>query len=163
MAMKPRHKRFALIIGGVAVLGVATALILSAFQDNLVFFFSPSDVAAAKAPRDRTFRIGGLVETGSVKRDGVMVSFKVTDTAHTINVSYQGILPDLFREGQGVVANGKLGTDGVFRATEVLAKHDENYMPPEAAHAVDQANKAGKTMHGGDTYGGKSPAAAAGK
>jgi cytochrome c-type biogenesis protein CcmE len=163
MAMKPRHKRFALIIGGVAVLGVATALILSAFQDNLVFFFSPSDVAAAKAPRDRTFRIGGLVETGSVKRDGVMVSFKVTDTAHTINVSYQGILPDLFREGQGVVANGKLGTDGVFRATEVLAKHDENYMPPEAAHAVDQANKAGRTMHGGDTYGGKSPAAAAGK
>lgn len=163
MAMKPRHKRFALIIGGVAVLGVATTLILSAFQDNLVFFFSPSDVAAAKAPRDRTFRIGGLVETGSVKRDGVVVSFKVTDTAHTINVSYQGILPDLFREGQGVVANGKLGGDGVFRATEVLAKHDENYMPPEAAHAVDQAHKAGKTMHGGDTYGGKSPAAATGK
>lgn len=161
--MKPRHKRFALIIGGVAVLGVATTLILSAFQDNLVFFFSPSDVAAAKAPRDRTFRIGGLVETGSVKRDGVMVSFKVTDTAHTINVSYQGILPDLFREGQGVVANGKLGGDGVFRATEVLAKHDENYMPPEAAHAVDQAHKASKTMHGGDTYGGKSPAAATGK
>jgi len=163
MAMKPRHKRLALIVGGVAVLGVATSLILSAFQDNLVFFFSPSDVAAAKAPRDRTFRIGGLVETGSVKRDGVRVSFKVTDTAHTINVSYQGILPDLFREGQGVVANGKLGADGVFRATEVLAKHDENYMPPEAAHAVEQASKAGKTMHGGDTYGGKSPAAAAGK
>ena len=163
MALKPRHKRFALIIGGVAVLGVATTLILSAFQDNLVFFFSPSDVAAAKAPRDRTFRIGGLVENGSVKRDGVMVSFKVTDTAHTINVSYQGILPDLFREGQGVVANGKLGADGVFRASEVLAKHDENYMPPEAAHAVDQAHKAGKTMQGGDTYGGKSPAAATGK
>jgi cytochrome c-type biogenesis protein CcmE len=161
--MKPRHKRLALIVGGVAVLGVATTLILSAFQDNLVFFFSPTDVAAAKAPRDRTFRIGGLVETGSVKRDGVRVSFKVTDTAHTINVSYQGILPDLFREGQGVVANGKLGADGVFRATEVLAKHDENYMPPEAAHAVEQASKAGKTMHGGDTYGGKSPAAAAGK
>jgi cytochrome c-type biogenesis protein CcmE len=161
--MKPRHKRLALIVGGVAVLGVATTLILSAFQDNLVFFFSPTDVAAAKAPRDRTFRIGGLVETGSVKRDGVRVSFNVTDTAHTINVSYQGILPDLFREGQGVVANGKLGADGVFRATEVLAKHDENYMPPEAAHAVEQASKAGKTMHGGDTYGGKSPAAAAGK
>ena len=155
MAMKPRHKRLALILGGVAVLGVATTLILSAFRDNLVFFFSPSDVAAAKAPKDRTFRIGGLVETGSVKRDGVMVSFKVTDTAHTINVSYKGILPDLFREGQGVVANGKLDHDGVFRATEVLAKHDENYMPPEAAHAVEQAHKAQKTMQGGDTYGGK--------
>ncbi|MCU0939322.1 MAG: cytochrome c maturation protein CcmE [Burkholderiaceae bacterium] len=132
--MKPRHKRFALIIGGVAVLGIATTLILQAFQDNLVFFFSPSDVAAAKAPRDRTFRIGGLVENGSVKRDGVIVNFKVTDTAHTINVRYQGILPDLFREGQGVVANGKLGT------------HDENYMPPEAAHAVEQAHKAQKTL-----------------
>jgi cytochrome c-type biogenesis protein CcmE len=153
--MKPRHKRFALIAGALAVLGVATTLILNAFNDNLVFFFSPSDVAAAKAPRDRTFRIGGLVEQGSVKRDGVLVSFRVTDTAHTINVSYQGILPDLFREGQGVVANGKLGADGVFRASEVLAKHDENYMPPEAAHAVEQAHKAGKTMHGGDTYGGK--------
>jgi cytochrome c-type biogenesis protein CcmE len=153
--MKPRHKRFALIIGGVAVLGVATTLILSAFQENLVFFFSPSDVAAAKAPKDRTFRIGGLVQEGSVKRDGVIVNFTVTDTAHAINVSYQGILPDLFREGQGVVANGKLGADGVFRASEVLAKHDENYMPPEAAHAVEQANKAGKTMSGGDTYTGK--------
>jgi cytochrome c-type biogenesis protein CcmE len=146
MALKPRHKRLALIIGGVAVLGIATTLILSAFRDNLVFFFSPSDVAAAKAPKDRTFRIGGLVETGSVKRDGVMVSFKVTDTANTINVSYKGILPDLFSEGKGVVANGKLGSDGVFRATEVLAKHDENYMPPEAAHAVDQAHKAQKTL-----------------
>jgi cytochrome c-type biogenesis protein CcmE len=146
MALKPRHKRFALIIGGVAVLGIATTLILSAFRENLVFFFSPSDVAAAKAPKDRTFRIGGLVEAGSVKRDGVMVSFKVTDTANTINVSYKGILPDLFSEGKGVVANGKLGSDGVFRATEVLAKHDENYMPPEAAHAVDQAHKAQKTL-----------------
>lgn len=153
--MKPRHKRMALIAGGVAVLGVCTTLLLNAFNDNLVFFFSPSDVAAAKAPKDRTFRIGGVVEQGSVKRDGIMVSFRVTDTAHTVNVSYQGILPDLFREGQGVVANGKLGTDGVFRASEVLAKHDENYMPPEAAHAVEQANKAGKSMHGGDTYGGK--------
>jgi cytochrome c-type biogenesis protein CcmE len=155
MELKPRHKRFALIIGGVAVLGIATSLILSAFRDNLVFFFSPSDVVAAKAPRDRTFRIGGLVEAGSVKRDGVNVSFKVTDTAHTISVSYTGILPDLFSEGKGVVANGKLGADGVFRASEVLAKHDENYMPPEAAHAVEQAHKGAQTMHGGDTYGGK--------
>jgi cytochrome c-type biogenesis protein CcmE len=153
--MKPRHKRFALIAGGVAVLAVATTLILNAFNDNLVFFFSPSDVAAAKAPKDRTFRIGGVVEEGSVKRDGIIVNFRVTDTANTINVSYQGILPDLFREGQGVVANGKLGQDGVFRASEVLAKHDENYMPPEAAHALEQAHKAGKTMKGGDTYGGK--------
>ncbi|MCA3211678.1 MAG: cytochrome c maturation protein CcmE [Burkholderiales bacterium] len=156
--MKPRHKRMALIAGGVAVLGVCTTLLLNAFNDNLVFFFSPSDVAAAKAPKDRTFRIGGVVEQGSVKRDGIMVSFRVTDTAHTVNVSYQGILPDLFREGQGVVANGKLGIDGVFRASEVLAKHDENYMPPEAAHAVEQAHKAAQSMKGGDTYGGK-PAA----
>ena len=140
--MKPRHKRMALIAGGVAVLGVCTTLLLNAFNDNLVFFFSPSDVAAAKAPKDRTFRIGGVVEQGSVKRDGIMVSFRVTDTAHTVNVSYQGILPDLFREGQGVVANGKLGTDGVFRASEVLAKHDENYMPPEVARAI-------KEKHGG--------------
>jgi cytochrome c-type biogenesis protein CcmE len=144
--MKSRHKRLALIVGGLAALGVASALILSAFQENLVFFFSPSDVVAQKAPRDRSFRVGGLVEAGSVKRDGVLVSFKVTDTAQTIAVVYQGILPDLFREGKGVVAQGKLGADGVFRASEVLAKHDENYMPPEASHAVEQAQKAGKTL-----------------
>jgi cytochrome c-type biogenesis protein CcmE len=135
-----------LIIGGVAVLGVAVALILSAFQQNLVFFFSPSDIAAHKAPQARAFRVGGLVEEGSVKRDGVTVSFRVTDTAHTIPVVYKGILPDLFREGKGVVAQGKLGPDGVFHASEVLAKHDENYMPPEAAHAVEQAAKAQKTV-----------------
>jgi cytochrome c-type biogenesis protein CcmE len=144
--MKSRHKRLALIVGGLAALGVASALILSAFQENLVFFFSPSDVVAHKAPRDRTFRVGGVVEEGSVRREGVLVSFKVTDTAQTIPVVYQGILPDLFREGKGVVAQGKLGADGVFRASEVLAKHDENYMPPEAAHAVEQAHKAGKTL-----------------
>jgi len=144
--MKSRHKRLALIVGGLAALGVASALILSAFQENLVFFFSPSDVAAQKAPRDRSFRIGGVVEEGSVKREGVLVRFKVTDTAQAIPVVYQGILPDLFREGKGVVAQGKLGADGVFRASEVLAKHDENYMPPEAAHAVEQAQKAGKTL-----------------
>jgi len=144
--MKSRHKRLALIVGGLAALGVASALILSAFQENLVFFFSPSDVVAQKAPRDRAFRVGGVVEEGSVKREGVLVSFRVTDTAQTIPVVYQGILPDLFREGKGVVAQGKLGADGVFRASEVLAKHDENYMPPEAAHAVEQAHKAGKTL-----------------
>jgi cytochrome c-type biogenesis protein CcmE len=144
--MKSRHKRLLLIVGGLAALGVASALILSAFRENLVFFFSPSDVVAQKAPRDRTFRIGGLVEEGSVKREGVLVNFRVTDTAQTIPVVYQGILPDLFREGKGVVAQGKLGADGVFRASEVLAKHDENYMPPDAAHAVEQAQKAGKTL-----------------
>jgi len=144
--MKTRHKRLLLIVGGLAVLGVASALVLSAFRDNLVFFFSPSDVVAQKAPRDRPFRVGGVVEEGSVRRDGITVSFRVTDTAQTIPVVYQGILPDLFREGKGVVAQGKLGPDGVFRASEVLAKHDENYMPPEAAHAVEQAQKAGKTL-----------------
>jgi cytochrome c-type biogenesis protein CcmE len=144
--MKPRHKRFALIAGGVAVLGLATWLILSAFQQNLVFFFSPSDVVAQKAPHERPFRIGGVVEEGSVRREGVMVRFKVSDTAHAIPVVYQGILPDLFREGKGVVAQGRLGPDGVFRASEVLAKHDENYMPPEAAHAIEQAHKARKTL-----------------
>lgn len=144
--MKPRHKRFALIIGGVAMLGVAVALILSAFQQNLVFFFSPSDVAAHKAPQARAFRIGGLVEEGSVKREGVMVSFRVTDTAHAIPVVYKGILPDLFKEGKGVVAQGKLGPDGVFQASEVLAKHDENYMPPEAGHALEQAQKAQRSV-----------------
>jgi len=144
--MKPRHKRFALILGGVAVLGIAATLILSAFRDNLVFFFSPSDVVAERAPHDRSFRVGGMVEAGSVKRDGVQVRFNVTDTARTIPVIYQGILPDLFKEGKGVVAQGKLSADGVFLASEVLAKHDENYMPPEAAHAVEQAQKAQKTL-----------------
>ena len=144
--MKPRQKRFLLIAASLAVLGIATALILSAFRENLVFFFSPSDIVAKKAPAERTFRMGGMVETGSVKRDGVEVRFLVTDTANTVPVVYKGILPDLFREGKGVVAQGKLGADGVFRASEVLAKHDENYMPPEAAHAVEQAQKAGKTL-----------------
>ena len=144
--MKPRHKRLALIVGGLAVLGVAVALILAAFRENLVFFFSPSDVAAHKAPQAKAFRIGGLVEEGSVRRDGVTVSFRVTDTAHAIPVVYKGILPDLFREGKGVVAQGKLGPDGVFQASEVLAKHDENYMPPEAGHALEQAKKAQRSM-----------------
>ena len=146
--MKPRQKRLALIVGGLAVLGVASALVLSAFQENLVFFYSPSQVANHEAPQGKAFRIGGLVEAGSVKRmpDGVTVAFNVTDTAKVIPVTYKGILPDLFKEGKGVVAQGKLGTDGVFSAHEVLAKHDENYMPPEAAHAVEQAHKAQKTV-----------------
>ena len=150
--MKPRHKRIAAIALGVVALGVVTALVLTAFQENLVFFFTPSEVAASKAPQGRTFRIGGMVEKGSIKRqaDGVTVQFLVTDTAKSIPVTYRGQLPDLFREGKGVVAQGQLGADGVFRANEVLAKHDENYMPPEAAEAVKRAHetaeKAARTL-----------------
>jgi cytochrome c-type biogenesis protein CcmE len=139
--VKPRHKRILAIVGGLAALGAATALVLTAFQENLVFFFTPSQVAANEAPQGRTFRIGGMVEKGSVQRTGVEVRFVVTDTAKSIPVLYSGALPDLFREGKGVVAQGQLGADGVFRAREVLAKHDENYMPPEAAHAVEKAQK----------------------
>jgi cytochrome c-type biogenesis protein CcmE len=146
--MKPRHKRFAIIAAGVAAIAVAAALVLNAFQSNLVFFFSPSQIAAGEAPKDRAFRVGGMVESGSLRReaDGLTVQFVVTDTAQSVPVVYTGILPDLFREGKGVVAEGRLGADGVFRAEQVLAKHDENYMPPEAAHAVEQAQKAQKTL-----------------
>jgi len=144
--MKPRHRRAALIVAGIAVLGIATALVLSAFRQNMVFFFTPSDVVAHKAPADRLFRIGGLVENGSLHREGVRVTFRVTDTANTIAVAYDGILPDLFREGKGVVAQGRIEPGGVFRASEVLAKHDENYMPPDAAHALEQAEKARRTL-----------------
>jgi len=144
--MKPRHRRAVLIVAGVAVLGVATALILSAFRQNLVFFYTPSDIVANKAPADRLFRVGGLVETGSLRREGVRVTFRVTDTAHTVTVAYDGILPDLFREGKGVVAQGRIDQGGVFHASEVLAKHDENYMPPDAAHALEQAEKARRTL-----------------
>ena len=142
--MKPRHKRLLAIVGGLVALGAATALVLTAFQDNLVFFFTPSQVAAKEAPQGRLFRIGGMVEQGSVKREGVEVRFVVTDTAKTIPVVYRGSLPDLFREGKGVVAQGTLGPDGVFTAREVLAKHDENYMPPEAKEAVEKAHRAAK-------------------
>lgn len=141
--MKARNKRLALVVGGVVVLGLAATLVLSAFKDNLVFFFSPSDVVAGKAPQGRSFRIGGLVEKNSVARqpDGVTVRFIVTDTSQQIPVLYKGVLPDLFRECKGVVTQGKIGSDGVFVATEVLAKHDENYMPPEAADAVSKAHQ----------------------
>ncbi len=139
--MKPRHKRLAMIAVGVAALGLAATLVLNAFEQNLVFFFTPSQVVANEAPRGRAFRVGGMVEVGSVKRqvDGVTVHFAVTDTAKTIQVVYKGLLPDLFREGKGVVTQGRLSADGVFVASEVLAKHDENYMPPEAAEALKQA------------------------
>ena len=153
--MKPRHKRFALIAGGVASVALAAALVLNAFRSNLVFFFSPSQIVAGEAPKDRAFRIGGMVETGSLKRqaDGLTVHFMVTDTAKSVPVAYRGALPDLFREGKGVVAQGRIGADGVFQASEVLAKHDENYMPPEAVEAVKRAHetnrKATQTVVGG--------------
>jgi cytochrome c-type biogenesis protein CcmE len=139
--MKPRTRRGLAIAVGLAVLSAAAMLVLNAFQSNLVFFFSPSQIAANEAPRDRAFRIGGLVEEGSIRRDGqsLTVQFVVTDMAQRVPVTYTGLLPDLFKEGKGVVAQGKLGTDGVFRAEQVLAKHDENYMPPEAAEALEKA------------------------
>jgi cytochrome c-type biogenesis protein CcmE len=138
------------IAAGVTLIAIAAALVLNAFQGNVVFFFSPSQVVAKEAPVDRTFRVGGMVETGSLKRrsDGLTIEFIVTDTAQRIPVVYSGILPDLFKEGKGVVAQGKLGPDGAFHASEVLAKHDENYMPPEAAHALSkaEAEKAAKSV-----------------
>ena len=140
--MNPKQKRLALVLGGLSIIAVAVALVLTAFNQNLVFFFTPSQITSKEAPVGRTFRLGGMVEAGSVKRDGVNVSFRVTDTAQIVPVTYAGILPDLFKEGKGVVAQGTLGEDGVFRAKEVLAKHDENYMPPEAATAVERAQKA---------------------
>ena len=142
--MKRRHKRIAFIVVGLVGLGIAAFLVASAFRNNLVFFFSPTQVAAKEAPIDRTFRIGGLVQEGTLKResDGLTVRFTVTDTAANVPVVYKGILPDLFKEGRGCVAQGKLGPDGVFQAEQVLAKHDENYMPPEAGDALDKAKHA---------------------
>lgn len=139
--MKARHRRAVFIAVGLGALAVAVALVLKAFNSNIVFFYTPTQVAAKEAPVDRAFRIGGLVQVNSIQRqsDGVTVSFVVTDTAKSIPVSYRGILPDLFKEGKGVVAQGKLHADGTFTASEVLAKHDENYMPPEAAEALEKA------------------------
>lgn len=139
--MSPRKRRALAILGGLGLLAAAAALVLNALQSNLVFFFSPTQVLAKEAPASGSFRVGGLVEQGSLRHeaDGLTLRFVVTDTAHTVPVTYQGLLPDLFREGKGVVVAGKLGPDGVFRATEVLAKHDENYMPPEAADALKRA------------------------
>ena len=141
--MKTRHKRLSFLLLGLVALGIASVFVLNAFNSNLVFFFSPSQVAAKEAPIGRSFRVGGMVEQGSLKResDGLTVHFVVTDTAKTIPVVYNGILPDLFKEGKGVVAQGKLTEDGVFHADEVLAKHDENYMPPEAAEALKHAKE----------------------
>jgi cytochrome c-type biogenesis protein CcmE len=147
--MKPKTRRAVLIVCGLGALGIASALVLNAFQSNMVFFFSPSQVKANEAPRDRSFRVGGLVEEGSIRREptGLTVRFVVTDLAQQIPVTYTGLLPDLFKEGKGVVAQGKLDAEGVFRADQVLAKHDENYMPPEAAEALKNARSgAGKPL-----------------
>lgn len=142
--MKARHKRFGLIAVGLILLVIATVLITKSFRSNLVFFFSPTQVEKGEAPKTGSFRIGGLVEDGSLKRlpDGLRVQFSITDTAKSIPVQYKGILPDLFKEGKGVVAEGKLNENGLFEADQVLAKHDENYMPPEAASAIEAANAA---------------------
>ncbi len=142
--MKARHKRFGLIAAGLILLVIAAVLITKSFKSNLVFFFTPTQVEAGEAPKSGSFRIGGLVENGSIKRlpDGLRVQFRVTDTAKTMDVMYKGILPDLFKEGKGVVAEGKLNANGLFEADQVLAKHDENYMPPEAAAALEAAKKA---------------------
>jgi len=140
--LKTRHKRIALILGGLIVLGLVVALVLNAFQSNLVFFFSPTQVAAGEAPKGQAFRVGGMVKMGSIQReqDGVTMRFVITDTEQDMAVAYKGILPDLFKEGKGAVAEGKLAADGLFIASTVLAKHDENYMPPEAAKAVGDAH-----------------------
>ncbi len=137
--MTPRQKRFSLIIAGIVVLALAAGFVLNAFQSNLVFFFTPTQVAQGEAPKNKMFRVGGMVKEGSVKRDQAVIEFVVTDTARDIPVRYSGLLPDLFKEGKGVVAQGRLDEQGLFVASEVLAKHDENYMPPEAQHAMDQA------------------------
>ncbi len=142
--MKARHKRLALIALGLLLLTIAVVLFTKSFKSNLVFFFTPTQVENGEAPKTGNFRIGGMVEAGSLKRlpDGLRVEFKVTDTAKTMQVQYKGILPDLFKEGKGVVAEGSLDKDGLFKADQVLAKHDENYMPPEAAAALEAAKKA---------------------
>src|SRR5437870_5361401 len=158
MNLRRRHKRIIFICACLAAIGAATWLALGAFRNNLVCFFSRTQVAAKEAPVNKTFRIGGLVQNGTLKRDsdGLTVRFTVTDTATNIPVVYKGILPDLFKEGRGCVAQGRVGSDGVFYADQIMAKHDENYMPPEAARALDQAkdmekvknsaNEAAKTL-----------------
>ena len=141
--MKRKHRRLAFVVVGMVLLGAAAALVLSAFEESLVFFYSPSDLAAKGIPDGRRFRVGGLVEEGSVKRlaDGLTVEFVVTDLVEAVPVSYRGPLPDLFREGQGVIAEGVLTAGGVFQADGVLAKHDENYMPPEVAEALKKSGQ----------------------
>ena len=140
-----RKKRLMLIALMVAGVGIAAGFALKAFNENLMFFYTPSDVVAGEAPVEHPIRVGGLVTTGSVKRqdDGLTVRFDITDNAETVTIQYTGILPDLFREGQGIVALGELGKDRLFVASEVLAKHDENYMPPEVADALQKTHEEG--------------------
>ena len=147
--MKKRHKRVVFIFACLAAIGLATWLVLGAFRNNLVFFFSPTQIATKEAPVGKTFRIGGLVQDGTLKRDtdGLTIRFTVTDTANTIPVVYKGVLPDLFKEGRGCVAQGHIGPDGTFYADQIMAKHDENYMPPEAARAIDQAKDMNKVKN----------------
>jgi len=139
--MKPKRKRLWLLLGSLAVLAIAVGLILNSLSDNLVFFYSPTQAAEKKPSPDRRFRLGGLVEQGSVQKNGEEVSFKVTDLKKSVPVVYRGILPDLFREGQGVIVEGSLQADGTFAAKEVLAKHDEKYMPPEVAKALKESGR----------------------
>ncbi len=141
--MKPRYKRAAIIVGALIAIGIAAVLILNALNSNIALYVTPSEVAAGKSPAGQVFRIGGMVKDGSVKRDGLTVHFVITDMVKDIPVAYTGILPDLFKEGKGAVIQGRLNPDGQFIASEVLAKHDENYMPPEAKHALEQAQKNG--------------------
>ena len=144
--MKARHRRLAMVLGGLVTLAVAATFVMKALNSSIALFITPTEIVSGKAPRDATFRLGGMVKDGSLKRDGLVSHFIVTDTAKEIAVSYSGILPDLFKEGRGVVAQGRISEDGSFTASEVLAKHDENYMPPEAQHAVDEAHRAARTL-----------------
>jgi len=141
--MTRKRRRLYIVLLGMLILGVATALVLAAFEDSIVFFHSPTDIATKDLPKDRRFRVGGVVVADSIKRDtdGVTIRFGLTDLANTVAVTYRGVLPDLFREGQGAVVEGKLGADGVFRADEVLAKHDETYMPKEVADALKKSGQ----------------------
>ena len=141
--MKPKQKRIAIIVGALIAVGLAVVLILNALNSNIALYVTPSDVAAGKSPSGQAFRIGGMVKDGSIKRDGLTVHFVITDLVKDIPVAYTGILPDLFKEGKGAVIQGRMNANGEFIASEVLAKHDENYMPPEAKHALDQAQKNG--------------------
>ena len=141
--MKPRHKRALIIVAGLVAIAVAALLILNALNSNIALYVTPSEVSAGKAPKDQAFRIGGMVKEGSLRRDGLTVHFVITDLVKDIPVAYTGILPDLFKEGKGAVIQGRMNANGEFIASEVLAKHDENYMPPEAKHALDQAQKNG--------------------
>lgn len=139
--MKPKHRRLFVVAAALLVLGAAAALVLNAFEDNLVFFYSPTDLVEKPVPKGQAIRVGGLVEAGSVHKDGIDVSFAITDGAKSVQVAYRGVLPDLFREGQGVVTRGMIQADGSFRAEEVLAKHDENYMPPEVVDALKKSGE----------------------